>query len=106
MAAKPRRSSAKLPITNNEKAKTAASSGEENDENSSASEQIIRNCRTMKYRATKINASGRVNLCETSSRAANTPMAIKNVFTTKVPASPKNLPTMNSQRRTGRESTV
>ncbi len=28
-------------------------------------------------------------------------MAIKNVFTTKVPASPKNLPTMNSQRRTG-----
>ena len=33
-------------------------------------------------------------------------MAMKNVLTTSVPASPKNLPTINSQRRTGRESTV
>ncbi len=31
---------------------------------------------------------------------------MKNVLTTSVPVSPKNLPTTNSQRRTGRESTV
>ncbi len=31
---------------------------------------------------------------------------MKNVFTTSVPVSPKNLPTTNSQRRTGRDSTV
>jgi tetratricopeptide (TPR) repeat protein len=54
-----------LPITNSEKTKTAESRGEENDENSNARAQIIRNCSTMKYRATKINASGRMNLCET-----------------------------------------
>src|ERR1700722_19142769 len=60
--ANPRRSSAKLPITNNENANTAESSGEENDENSRASEQMIRNSRTMKYSATRISASGAENL--------------------------------------------
>src|SRR5450759_2190739 len=104
--ANPRRSSAKLPITNSEKANTADSSGDENDENSSASEHRIRNCSTMKNNATRIQASDDWNLCETYSRAAKTPMAMKNVFTNSVPVSPKNLPTMNSQRRTGRESTV
>src|ERR1700691_890541 len=65
MPAKLRRSSAKLPMTNNEKAKTAESSGEENDENNNASEQMIRNSSTMKYKATRIRASARTNLCET-----------------------------------------
>src|SRR5580658_1472539 len=106
MPANPRRSSAKLPITNSENANTADSSGDENDEKSSASEQMIRNSRIMKYNATKISASGLENLCVTYNSAPNTPMAMKNVFTTSVPARPKNLPTMNSQRRTGRESTV
>src|SRR2546422_6138567 len=106
MPAKPRRSSAKQPITNRENANTADSNGEENDENSSASAQMIKNSRTMKYNATRMSASGLANLWDTYSRAANTPMAMKKVFTTSVPASPKNLPTMNSQRRTGRDSTV
>src|SRR5579862_3049634 len=65
MPANPRKSSAKLPITNKEKANTAESRGEENDENNSASEQIIRNSRMMKYRATSIKASARTNLGET-----------------------------------------
>ena len=33
-------------------------------------------------------------------------IAMKNVFTTSVPVSPKNLPTTNSHRRTGRDNTV
>ena len=41
--AKLRKSSANLPITNSEKAKTADNNGEENDENNSANEQMIRN---------------------------------------------------------------
>src|ERR1700735_2535672 len=65
MPANPRRSSAKLPITNREKAKTAESKGEENDENSKANEQMIRNSRMMKYRATSMSASARMNLCDT-----------------------------------------
>src|SRR5260370_13580189 len=98
-----RRPSARLPITNKEKANTADSSGEEKDENNSASEHRIRNCSTMKNNATRIQASEDWNLCETYSRAAKTPMAMQNVFTTSAPLSPKNLPTMNSQRRTGRD---
>src|ERR1700722_7263700 len=106
MPAKPRKSPAKLPITNNENVKTAESSGDENEENSSDREQMTRNSRMMKYKATNTEASDPTNLCETYSRAAKTPMAMKNVFTTRVPARPKYLPTINSQRRTGRESTV
>src|SRR5256885_1236777 len=106
MAANPRRSSAKLPMMNSENANTAESSGDENDENSRAREQRIRNSRTMKYKATKIKASGEENLWATYNKAANTPMAMKNVFTTSVPANPRNFPTMNSQRRTGRDRTV
>src|SRR5208337_4198826 len=71
--ANPRKSSAKLPITNRQKANTADSSGEEKDENSSASEHRIRNCSTMKNNATRIQASEDWNLCDTYSRAANTP---------------------------------
>src|SRR5579863_10230811 len=56
-AAKPRRSSEKLPITKREKANTADSRGDENEENSSASDVMIRNCRTIKYRATRIQVS-------------------------------------------------
>src|SRR5271157_607893 len=62
--ANPRRSSAKLPITNSEKANTADSSGDENDENSSASEHRITNCSTMKNSATRIQASEAWNLCD------------------------------------------
>src|ERR1700756_1470694 len=103
MAAKPRRSSEKLPITNKENVKTADNSGEEKEENKSATEQMIRNCRIMKYKATRIQACGLWNARETYNNAANTPMAMKNVLTTRVPANPKNLPTMNSHRRTGRD---
>src|SRR5450631_2011294 len=60
-----RRSSAKLPITNSEKANTADSSGEENDENSKVSEHRITNCSTMKNNATRIQASAEWNLCDT-----------------------------------------
>src|ERR1700733_3945428 len=106
MPAKPRRSSAKLPMTKSEKVKTAESSGDENEENSNDSEQMTRNSRMMKYNATKTDASDRIKLCETYSSAAKTPIAMKNVFTASVPARPKYLPTINSQRLTGRESTV
>src|ERR1700686_618369 len=106
MPANPRRSSAKLPITNSEKVKTAASRGEENDENNNASAQIMRNCSTMKKSAPRTSAPGGGSWWAKKNNAPKTPMAIRNVFTTSVPAKPKNLPTMNSQRRTGRESTV
>src|SRR5215469_13893603 len=99
MVANPRRSSAKLPMTNNENANTAESSGEEKEENSSARAQMIKNCKMMKYRATKMEESGLENVWATYSKAPKTPIAIKNVFTTSVAAKPKNLPTINSQRR-------
>jgi len=35
-----------------------------------------------------------------------TPIAMKKGFTTSVPAQAKNFPTINSQRRTGRDRTV
>src|SRR5580700_504312 len=106
MAANPRRSSAKLPMTNSEKANTADNNGDENDEKNRANAVIIRNCKTMKYNATSTQPSAVWKRCDTYSKARNTPMAMKNVFTTRVPAKPKNLPTMNSQRRTGRDRTV
>src|SRR5207245_6820632 len=56
--ANPRKSSAKLPITNRENANTAESSGDENDENNNASAVIITNCRMMKYNANSIQESG------------------------------------------------
>src|ERR1700685_111792 len=56
-AANPRRSSAKVPITNNAKAKTADSNGDENEENKSAKEVMIRNWRMMKYNATSTQPS-------------------------------------------------
>ena len=43
--ANPRRSSAKVPMMNRAKANTADNNGEENDENSSAREVIIKNCK-------------------------------------------------------------
>src|ERR1700687_5728970 len=106
MPANPRRSSAKLPMTNSEKANTADSSGEENDEKNRVRGGMIRNCKMMKYKATRTQPSCFWKRCETYSRATKTPMAMKNVLTVRVPAKPKNLPTINSQRRTGRESTV
>src|SRR5579862_1053230 len=96
--ANPRRSSAKVPITNKAKANTAESSGEENDENRSAREVMIKNWRMMKYNATNTQPSVTWKWCETYNNAANTPSAMKNALTTSVPARPKNLPTMNSQR--------
>src|SRR6266566_3105385 len=57
MLAKPRRSSAKHPITNSAKANTAESNGEENEENKRASAVIIKNCRMMKYKATSSQPS-------------------------------------------------
>ena len=60
----------------------------------------------MKYRATTIPESERWKWCETYSSAAKTPNAMKLVFTTRVPARPKNFPAMNSQRLTGRDNTV
>src|ERR1700691_5223541 len=106
MPAKLRRSSAKFPMTNSEKAKTAESKGEENDENNNANEQMITNSRTMKYNATRIRAPAGTNFGEKKNSGATSPTAMKKGFSPSVPASPKNLPTMNSQRRTGRESTV
>src|ERR1700690_3031398 len=55
--ANPRRSSAKVPITNKAKANTADNNGAENEENSSASEVMIRNWRMMKYSATSTQPS-------------------------------------------------
>src|SRR5579862_5021213 len=104
--AKARRSSSKVPITNNEKVKTAESSGEENEEKNSASAVTITNWRMMKYKATSIHGLGLCKAFETYQEAANTPIAMKNVFTTSVPESPKNLPAINSHRCTGRDSTV
>src|SRR5580693_6348680 len=55
--ANPRRSSAKVPITNNAKANTAESNGEEKEENRSASDVMIKNWRMMKYNATSTQPS-------------------------------------------------
>src|SRR5580704_10021515 len=55
--ANPRRSSAKVPITNRAKANTAESNGEENDENRSAKDVMIRNWSIMKYTATETQPS-------------------------------------------------
>jgi len=74
-----------VPITKREKAKTAASSGEENDENNSAREQIIRNCRTIKYRATRISASGPRELMRDIEEGGEHSDSHKKVFTTRVP---------------------
>src|SRR5580704_9379011 len=63
--ANPRRSSANVPITNKAKANTADNNGEENEENNSASEVMIRNWRTMKYSATSTQASVAWKWCET-----------------------------------------
>src|SRR5580704_8002213 len=104
--ANPRRSSANVPITNKAKANTAESNGEENEENSSAKAVMIRNWRMMKYNATKTQPSAAWKWRETYNNAANTPSAMKNALTTSVPARPKNLPTINSQRWTGRDRTV
>src|SRR5436305_218644 len=56
-AANPRRSSAKLPITNSEKANTDDISGDENDENNNARAVTIRNSSTIKYNATRMDES-------------------------------------------------
>src|SRR5258708_3829669 len=106
MPAKLRKSSAKLPITKSEKAKTAESSGEENDENKAESRRMTENPRKMKKKPTRRRSSALRNLSDKKNNAPNTPTPMKNVFTTSAPASPKNLPTMNSHLRTGRESTV
>src|SRR5580692_795265 len=55
--ANPRRSSAKVPIMNKANAKTADNNGDENEENRSASEVMIRNWRMMKYSATSTQPS-------------------------------------------------
>src|SRR5208283_3950612 len=85
--AKPRRSSARLPITNSAKVKTADISGVEKDEKNSASAHTIRNCSTMKYSATRTHTSIFSNLWATQSSATKTPIAMRNVFTTSVPVS-------------------
>src|SRR5437867_5532199 len=95
-------------MTNRENVNTAESSGEENDEKNNANAVIMTNSSTMKYNARSTHPSLAMSAwCrETKERAAKTPMAMKNVFTASVPVSPKNFPAINSQRRTGRESTV
>ncbi len=90
MAANPRKSSAKLPMTKSENAKTADISGEENDENRSASDgndQKLKDDKIQRHKHPAIRAieNGR----ETYNSAANTPIAIKNVFTTSVPLTQK-----------------
>ncbi len=104
--AKPRKSCDRFPITNSAKVNTAAIRGVENEEKKSASAHTTKNCSTMKYTAASTGTSIFSNRWATDSSARNTPMAMKNVFTTSVPVSPKNFPTTNSHRRTGRERTV
>ena len=49
-------------MMNRENVNTADNSGDENDENSNAKAQMIKNCKTMKYTATRIWASDASNL--------------------------------------------
>src|ERR1035438_1155856 len=93
-------------MTKSAKLKTADISGVEKEEKNNANAQTIKNCRTMKYSAARTQTSIFSNLWAMYRSARKTPSAMKNVLTTSVPVSPKNFPTMNSQRRTGRESTV
>src|SRR6266498_636838 len=106
MCAKPRRSSAKLPITKKANVNTAESKGEEKDEKNNATAVMIANCNTMKYSATTTPRSLPCRWPETYSSEAKTPAAMQRVFTTNVPVRPKNFPAMNSQRLTGRDKTV